>query len=198
MCVHVAQSYKTIHKFQQITRLPFRFGFDHSKVVGYATAGKTTIVVAATLKDTEGNLQKFITNCGWGTNIGNNLAFNARFETMASKPTWRNSVQDQRILVPVDGFYERGYYIRPEDPDKAFALAGITVMNSHHQAIIATRPAAKAIAAIHTRMPVIVPVDKWNDWLNPEVPFSEFANLINLSFPFGIERSGEHSESKAS
>lgn len=105
---------------------------------------------------------------------------NARAETVATKPTFRDAFRRRRCLVAADGFFEwkrlgttkQPYFIHLEGR-QPFAFAGVwdhwakggQVIESC--AIIVT--AANAVMhAIHDRMPVILDPENYSAWLNPE------------------------------
>jgi putative SOS response-associated peptidase YedK len=112
---------------------------------------------------------------------------NARSETVAEKPTFRNAFKKRRCLVLADGFYEwqsnadgttRGktpIYIYLKD-NPAFAMAGLWEMWKPKTApdtewrttftILTTQP-NEMMAQVHNRMPVILPKARERDWLNP-------------------------------
>ena len=108
--------------------------------------------------------------------------FNARAETLATSPAFRDAFKRKRCLVPVDGFYEwkregtvrQPYRIRRAD-GRPLALAGLwagwkdpsTELVRRTFTIITSAPNA-AMAPLHDRMPVIVPEDAWDRWLEPE------------------------------
>ncbi len=107
--------------------------------------------------------------------------FNARAETVATSPLFRDAFRRRRCLVPVDGFYEwqrDGAARRPlriHDPaERPLALAGLWTGRQHPESgewlrtftIVTTRPNA-FMAPIHDRMPVVVPPDLWARWLDP-------------------------------
>lgn len=107
--------------------------------------------------------------------------FNARAESVATMPAFRESFRRRRCLVPVDGFYEwrregtarRPYRIFRAD-GRPLALAGLwsgwrnpdTDEVRRTFTIVTTTPNA-VVASLHDRMPVIVPDDAWARWLDP-------------------------------
>jgi putative SOS response-associated peptidase YedK len=104
---------------------------------------------------------------------------NARVETAPSRAPFREALRHRRCLVLVDGFYEwktEGKKKRPffvQTPDKKpFALAGLwarwatkdgEVIDS---CAILTRPARPPVSELHDRMPVIVPREAYEAWLD--------------------------------
>ncbi|CAB1076083.1 Gifsy-2 prophage protein [Olavius algarvensis Delta 1 endosymbiont] len=112
--------------------------------------------------------------------IGKNL-INARAETIAEKPSFREAFKYRRCLIPADGFYEwQGsknrkqplFIVQPNR--KPFAFAGLwETRHSGHRspprcqscAIITTR-ASQSFSAIHHRMPVILKPQVYHQWLD--------------------------------
>lgn len=107
------------------------------------------------------------------------LLINARGETIAVKPAFREACRTRRCLIPASGFYEwraaagRGkepYAILPEN-DGIIAFAGIWQDWTSPEGeglttcAIVTTAATGALAEIHHRTPVIVGQDNWPLWL---------------------------------
>lgn len=104
---------------------------------------------------------------------------NARGETVAEKPSFRDAFAKRRCLIPADGFYEwrkgekgakQPYRIAlPEDTP--FAFAGIWERWQSAQGEILescaliTTAASPQIADIHHRMPVILKPETYDSWL---------------------------------
>jgi putative SOS response-associated peptidase YedK len=107
----------------------------------------------------------------WG--LGNKLA-NARGETVAERPAFREAFRRWRCLVPASGFYEwqalpgrkQPWHFRPTDAE-LFALGGITAIRNGIRSVslITTEPNA-LMTPIHDRMPVIVRPEEYTEWLD--------------------------------
>lgn len=109
------------------------------------------------------------------------LLVNARGESVLDKPAFRNAMRRRRCLVPADGFYEwragsagapkRPYFVRAKSGGPlAFAglwetWAGPNGEEVDTAAIVTTR-ANRALSSIHDRMPVIVPPEAFDLWLD--------------------------------
>jgi putative SOS response-associated peptidase YedK len=105
---------------------------------------------------------------------------NARSETAATKPAFRDGLKSRRCLIPADGFYEwkrngkaKQPYCFEVNEGELFAFAGIwdrwkdpsgNVVETC--SILTTTPNA-VTAAIHDRMPVILDPDRYDPWLDP-------------------------------
>jgi putative SOS response-associated peptidase YedK len=111
------------------------------------------------------------------------LLFNARGETAAEKPVFRNAIRRRRCLVPATGFYEwrregqgrhvvRTPYLCARADGSPMALGAIWETNVSADggeidtAAILTTAANGAMAAIHDRMPVIVEPADFETWLD--------------------------------
>ena len=127
--------------------------------------------------------------------IGNRL-INARAETVAEKPAFRNAFRRRRCLVPADGYFEwhksgrtkQPYYIRMND-ERPFALAGLweTWENPEsgkplESCTVITTAANERTRRIHDRMPVILAAADHGTWLDPQCQDAE--TLCALLRPF--------------
>jgi putative SOS response-associated peptidase YedK len=105
---------------------------------------------------------------------------NARAETLTSKPAFRDAVRERRCLVPADGFYEWVQDGRRRQPihfhlkdGQPFAFAGLWELwrpagaDALDTFTIITTRANELVAPVHDRMPVILPEEWWEDWLDP-------------------------------
>jgi putative SOS response-associated peptidase YedK len=106
------------------------------------------------------------------------LLVNARAESVQDKPAFRNAIRRRRCLIPADGFYEwsgtrprRPFFVRPT-AGGPIAFAGLwetwTGPNGEEvdTAAIVTTQANRTLMPVHDRMPVIVPPDAFNLWLD--------------------------------
>jgi putative SOS response-associated peptidase YedK len=116
---------------------------------------------------------------------------NARCETAAEKPAFRAAFRYRRCLIPADAFYEwqkTGRTKQPfliERPDHGlFAFAGLweTWRDEHGNEIetvtILTTDANELLRPIHDRMPVIIPPDKYDLWLDPRTEPAQLRALL--------------------
>jgi len=138
--------------------------------------------------------------------IGNRM-INARAESVAEKPSFRKAFAASRCLIVADGFYEwqaqgkakQPYYITV-DGGGPFAMAGLWETNKKCAAntadaqpdappletcTIITTHANALMAPLHQRMPVIVPPESYDLWLDPGVGDTE--RLLPLLVPYPAE-----------
>ena len=114
---------------------------------------------------------------------------NARAETVAEKPSFRDAWRRRRALIPADGFYEwkpeRGvkqpYYITPA-AGGLFAFAALWEEWQGPQGPLATcavitTGANGPMAAVHERMPVMVPSAQFSRWLDCR-PGNDVSDLL--------------------
>lgn len=120
---------------------------------------------------------------------------NARSETAAEKPSYRNAFKKKRCLVVADSFYEWRKEEKGKTPmlikmksDEPFAFAGLWESwkspegeTVHSCSILTTEP-NKVMESIHDRMPVILTKEAEKIWLDPNVQDIEL--LESLLKPF--------------
>jgi putative SOS response-associated peptidase YedK len=105
---------------------------------------------------------------------------NARCETAATKPTFKESLANRRCLIPADGFYEwqvkekgklphyifnkdgsplvfAGLWSSWKDPESGERLKTCTILTGEPNDLV---------APIHDRMPVALAEDQWAPWLD--------------------------------
>lgn len=112
--------------------------------------------------------------------IGSNL-INARADGVATKPSFRHAFKKKRCLIPADGFYEwqpvpgqknkQPFHVGLKD-SPVFAFAGLweSWIDPEGRPVetssIITTDANEAMQAIHSRMPVILGADDYDEWLD--------------------------------
>lgn len=132
---------------------------------------------------------------------------NARAESLAEKPAFRDAFARRRCLVPADGFYEwrktggrtrqpTFFHLAPRRP---LAFAGLWDAWRARGAgagagqggwlisfTIITCPANPLVAPIHHRMPVVLAPDDWPRWLTADaLPPDALADLLQPADPAG-------------
>jgi putative SOS response-associated peptidase YedK len=121
-------------------------------------------------------------------------AFNARAETLATKPMFRSAFRSSRILIPVDAFYEwetvapkvkQPYAFRRADGEPT-VFAGLREWwrdaegRELNSATIITTEAGPDMP-IHNRQPVVLEAEAWDFWLDPQI--TKVEKLLPLLVP---------------
>lgn len=168
--------------------------------------------IAAVGADSGGNRR--LRKLGWGLvpawaddpEIGRRM-INARAESVAHKPAFKNALRKRRCLIPADGFYEwqrpgegesgpkQPYHVKLDD-GSLFAFAGLweswesPAGDRMQSTTIVTTDANELMARIHHRMPVILSPDDYDAWLDPETRDPE--DLLPLLVPYPSESMRAH------
>jgi putative SOS response-associated peptidase YedK len=128
--------------------------------------------------------------------IGSRM-INARSETVAEKPSFRRAFKERHCLIP-DGFYEwqktnggkQPYHLKISN-GRPFVFAGLWESWSSDEegelrsCTILTTDANDLVGKVHHRMPVILPPETYDLWLDPAVREAE--QLLSLLVPYPTE-----------
>ena len=120
---------------------------------------------------------------------------NARSETAATLPAFRDALKVRRCIVPADGFYEwkragkaRHPYCFEVNDGELFAFAGLwerwkdpAGKRLETCSILTTTPNT-VTSAVHDRMPVILSPDSYDLWLDPA--FADVTAISELLKPY--------------
>ena len=121
---------------------------------------------------------------------------NARSETAAGKPSFRNAFKKRRCVVLCDGYFEwkkvanekQPFYITATENDGAFCMAGLweswndkATDEKIETCTVLTTAASSTLETIHDRMPVVMGVDERALWLDNE--FSDYEKIQSLLKP---------------
>jgi len=122
----------------------------------------------------------------WGIRVPNPKAggFNVRVESLGA-PFYRDSIRGRRCLIIADGFYEwkslvevkKPFLIQRRDRDP-FAFAGfwdkVQVKGQFVDACTILTTAPRGVTTeVHDRMPVILPRERFSEWLAPGARYSD-------------------------
>ncbi|WP_229071386.1 SOS response-associated peptidase [Actinoplanes sp. DH11] len=112
----------------------------------------------------------------WAPDLrGGARMINARAETVATLRSFAPAFARRRCLVPADGWFEwvragkqkQAYYMTPAD-GSPLAFAGLWSAWGPESVLtcsVVTTAAVGGLARVHDRMPLILPADRWGDWL---------------------------------
>ena len=101
---------------------------------------------------------------------GRSFLINARMETAAQKPTFRDAFASRRCLVVASGWYEWSAPKRPWHVQLAdggvMGMGGLLLRRGNEDRfVIMTSAANGELTAIHHRQPLVLPPDSWDRWL---------------------------------
>lgn len=133
------------------------------------------------------------------TKIGSRM-INARAETLAEKPSFKQLFRSRRIIVPMDGFYEwqqvpgsrvkQPLYAHRRDGELLAAAGLWSAWRDKaagpdapwlHSCTIVTTAANATMAPVHDRMPVFLAASTWAEWLDPDD--NDLGSLASLLVP---------------
>ena len=131
----------------------------------------------------------------WGFQIpGKQLIVNARVETAAEKPTFREAFEEHRCVIPASYYFEWEHYlnssgqkktgdkymIQPEGVTMTFLAGLYRIENGFPVFVVLTKEPSKELRKIHDRMPVMLPRNKIEKWISPDIkPESVIPYAIN-------------------
>lgn len=191
--------YSLIADIQELAR---QFEFDGTGFVHeprYNVAPTQSVLTVTNREGRRGEFMRWGLIPSWAkdASIGNRM-INARGETVAEKPSFRTALQRRRCLVLADGFYEWQKVGKGKRPMRIvlnsrepFAFAGLweTWRDPEGETVrsctIITTEANDLLRPIHERMPVILPKELEEFWLDGDV--TDSAALTNVLSPYNEE-----------
>lgn len=125
---------------------------------------------------------------------------NARVETVAEKPSYRQAFAKRRCLLPADGYFEwmpvegdkkkkQPYFIHPADGG-VLAMAGLyefwkdpgrdddDPLKWLVTCTVITTDAEDDLGRIHDRMPMMIEPERWAEWLDPKLNDAKHASEL--------------------
>ena len=147
---------------------------------------RPTDMVPVVAPNTKGEAVVFPMIWGFSNPKAGQPLVNCRVETVATKPTWRESWERHRCIVPASWYYEWEHFVSPDGRTKTgnkymiqprgsriTYLAGLyrieeTAGLKYPVFAILTREPSEEIRFIHERMPLILPKEAVTSWIRPE------------------------------
>ena len=119
----------------------------------------------------------------WGYKLHDSLVINARAETAAEKPMFRDSVADMRCVIPSEGFFEwdkekRKYHFRLPGEDALYMAGLFMIKKGVPYYCILTTAANESMRDIHHRMPLVLKREQVTPWLEQTEATREFLTMI--------------------
>lgn len=161
---------------------------------GEVKPGDIAPVIATSQK---GHLSAYPMVFGFPVKAGS-LILNARSETAAQKPLFREAWSKRRCIIPASWYYEwqhiaagdgkkkagDKYMFQPVNSNVTWICGLYRIDDGFPYFVILTRDAAEDLRAIHDRMPLILPSCAVSQWINPAAKPEELMGrmLSNLVF----------------
>jgi len=139
----------------------------------------------------------------WGFS-GRTLLINARVETAAQKPTFKEAWEAHRCIVPASWYYEwehingndgkkqtgDKYLIQPKGSAMTWLCGLYRIENGLPVFVVLTREPGEGIRFIHDRMPLIMPGEYVDEWIKPGAKPEELieASLTNMVYEKVVEK----------
>jgi len=120
-----------------------------------------------------------VISAAFGLAGGGKLLVNARVESAASRPAFRDAWRSRRVAVPADGFFEWGGPPSARRPTWFHAAGGRPILlaallgpapDGGPGFVLLTTEARAPVRALHDRMPVVLPSDLLGAWLTGPPP----------------------------
>lgn len=181
--------------FEEVKRskLAERFIVKAARPIIYSGEVRPTDVVPVIAPDHNGERAVFPMKWGFTLQGSHQPLVNARVETAASKPTFKESWSRHRCVIPASWYYEWKHYktvdgktktgdkylIQPKDSSVTWLCGLYRIEDDLPVFTVLTKSPTEELAQIHDRMPVILPGDKINDWINPSsTPEAVISNAL--------------------
>ena len=139
----------------------------------------------------------------WGYRVqGGSLILNARTETAAGKPTFRNSWERHRCVIPASWYFEWAHLISKDGQKKIGDKYMIQTKNSTMTWLaglyriedelpvftVLTKEPTAELGRIHNRMPLIFPKEMIDTWISPDTKPEDMLRYAVSDFV--IEKTG--------
>ena len=165
----------------------------------------------------EADGERIVSSLKWGlipswakdASIGSRM-INARAETLAEKPSFKNAFKSRRCIIPASGFYEwqkqakgakQPFYFYLKDKD-VYGFAGLYEEWLDKESgelvetcTIITTEANKVLEPVHDRMPVILTPKSYDEWLDAK--YKDTDKLQSLLVPYPAKEMDSHTVSRA-
>lgn len=178
--------FTTLNTSQVTSNYPPRYNIAPTQNIFFVTAPENTLESSYMLQE---GMWWLIPH--WAKEKPKYPTFNARLETVHTKPTFRDAYKAKRCLIPISGYYEWKTTNKRKQPycvifpdQEPMALAGLWQHNTHlniTSCTLITTEATDNLQPLHHRMPIALPQEAQSVWLNPEAPIQEVTDLLDTN-----------------
>ena len=118
----------------------------------------------------------------WGFRTSKSLVINARAETAAEKPMFRDGILLRRCAIPSTGFFEwdgsRRKYLFTLPGEEVFYMAGIfEIQGGSSCHCILTTAANSSVREVHSRMPLVLTREQVGPWIGNTAETASFLRM---------------------
>ena len=119
----------------------------------------------------------------WGYRLPNSLVINARAETAAEKPIFRDSVVHRRCVIPSSGFWEwsqskRKFFFKLPGETVLYMAGLYSMRDGMPRYCILTTAANESMREVHHRMPLVLRREQITPWLEQPETATEILALV--------------------
>lgn len=158
-----------------------RFIATHGRLIITEGEVRPTDIVPVIAPNQKGVKTVFPMQWGFTNKEHKTTLFNARCETAGTKTTFKDAWKSHRCIVPASYYFEWEHFKSPDGKAKtgdkyAIQPEGLTVTwlcglyrmeEGYPVFVVLTKEPTAALSKIHDRMPLILPEEKIDDWINP-------------------------------
>ncbi len=163
------------------TALAMRFVETHGRPIVTSGEVRPTDIVPVIAPNSKGVKSVFPMQWGFLARDNKRTLFNARVESAAVKPTFKDAWRSQRCIIPASYYFEWQHFKNADGKEKngdKFAIqpAGYTmtwlcglyrIEQGFPVFVVLTREPSVEMSVIHDRMPLMLPKEKIDDWISP-------------------------------
>ncbi len=127
----------------------------------------------------------------WKKDSTGPVLFNARAETVATKPSFRDAFARSRCVIPMDGYYEwkdkQPHFVHREDGELLWAAGVVATGLGQMSTTIITTASAEPLAWLHDRMPRLLTAQEAQAWLTQDQQAAEA--IVSVAAPESLRAS---------
>ena len=161
--------------------LAAKFTETHGRPLVTSGEVRPSDIVPVISPDSKGHRSAFPMQWGFMAQDNKRTIFNARVETAAIKPTFRDAWKSRRCIIPASCYYEWEHFKSPDGKVKtgskyaiqptgstATWLCGLyRIEDGYPVFVVLTKEPTVELERIHDRMPLMLPKDMINEWITP-------------------------------
>ena len=187
MCTHFylqyqSQELKDIMQAAVDSKLANRLMHERTKPVKTYGEIRPTDVVPVIAPNSRGTRAVFPMQWGFHLPKSDKPLVNARCETAATKPTFKDAWQSHRCIIPASYYFEwehfkspdgkvktgDKYIIQPQGSMVTWLCGLYRIEDTFPVFTVLTREPSEELGRIHDRMPLILPEERIDEWINPD------------------------------